>query len=164
MSAANSPAIRVVETSDTTGDENIVVTRALEILERRLRQPGVALSAPLVVKQFLIVQIGQREHEVFCALWLDVKNRLIECAELFRGTLTHTSVYPREVAREALRLNAASVIFAHNHPSGEVQPSAADIALTTRLKEVLDMIDVRALDHIVVSGTHSYSFAENGRM
>jgi DNA repair protein RadC len=95
---------------------------------------------------------------------LDVKNRLIACEELFRGTLTHAAVYPREVVKTALAHNAASVIFAHNHPSGTPTPSPADFHLTQNLKQALGLIDVQALDHFVVGGSDVYSFAEHGEM
>jgi DNA repair protein RadC len=97
-------------------------------------------------------------------LFLDVKNRLIDSQEMFTGTLTHTSVYPREVVKAALRRNAASVMLAHNHPSGVSEPSDADLRLTTALVQALSLVDVRVLDHFVVAGNHVHSFAENGQM
>jgi DNA repair protein RadC len=97
-------------------------------------------------------------------LFLDVKNRLIATEELFRGTLTHTGVYPREVIKSALAQNAASVIFAHNHPSGTPDPSPADHTLTQALKQSLAMVDIRVLDHFIVAGRHIYSFAEHGQL
>ena len=102
------------------------------------------------------------EHEVFAVLFLDTQHRLIEYSELFRGTIDSASVYPREVLKEALRLNAAAVIVSHNHPSGNPEPSAADKSLTKRLREALAMVDVRVLDHIIVGGTETTSFAEQG--
>ena len=102
------------------------------------------------------------EHEVFAALFLDSQHRLIEYVELFRGTIDQASVYPREVVKEALRLNAAAVVFSHNHPSGSPEPSQADRVLTQRLKEALALVDVRTLDHIVVGGAVTTSFAECG--
>ena len=101
-------------------------------------------------------------HEVFVALFLDAQNRVIGIEELFRGTLTQTSVYPREVVKRALHHNAAALIFAHNHPSGVAEPSRADEALTQALKQALALIDVRVLDHFIVAGSGVLSFAERG--
>jgi DNA repair protein RadC len=123
---------------------------------------GEILSSPQAVKQYLQLLLGRRPYESFAALFLDVKNRLIAAEELFRGTLTHTSVYPREVVKAALGHNAAAVIIAHNHPSGTPEPSAADRSLTSALKQALALVDVRLLDHFVVAGRHVYSFAEHG--
>ncbi len=102
------------------------------------------------------------EREVFAALFLDAKHRLIQYVELFQGTIDSTAVYPREVVKEALRLNAAAAIVAHNHPSGNREPSEADKSITRRIKEALALVDVRALDHIIIAGTQSVSFAERG--
>jgi len=102
------------------------------------------------------------QHEVFTALFLDAQNRLIEDEDLFRGTLTQTSVYPREVVRRALHHNAAAVIFAHNHPSGVAEPSRADELLTRTLRDALALVDIRVLDHVIVAGAASVSFAERG--
>jgi len=143
-------------------DEAIVVESALRILESRLRVPGIPLSCPTTVKQYLSLMLGGLEHESFVVLFLDANNRLIATDTLFRGTLTQTAVYPREVVKTALARNAAAVILAHNHPSGSMEPSAADRAITAALKQVLRLIDVRVLDHIVVAGTTPYSFAEHG--
>lgn len=127
-------------------------------------QAGVTLSSPQAVKQYLQLLLGSKPYESFAVLFLDVKNRLIAAEELFRGTLTHTSVYPREVVKAALSHNAASIILAHNHPSGTSEPSAADQTLTQALKQALAMVDVRVLDHFVVAGRHIYSFAEHGQL
>jgi DNA repair protein RadC len=106
--------------------------------------------------------IGSREYEVFVCLWLDAQHRVISFQEPFRGTLTQTSVYPREIVKAALAANAAAVIFAHNHPSGVAQPSQADELLTRNLREALALIDVKVLDHFIVAGAQSLSFAERG--
>jgi DNA repair protein RadC len=108
--------------------------------------------------------LAPKPYESFAVLFLDVKNRLIACEELFRGTLTHTSVYPREIVKAALAHNAAGVILAHNHPSGTTDPSAADKSLTQALKQALALVDVRVLDHFVVAAREIYSFLENGLM
>lgn len=123
---------------------------------------GETLGSPQAVKQYLQLLLARHPYESFAVLFLDVKNRLIASEELFRGTLTHTSVYPREVVKAALGHNAAAVIIAHNHPSGTPEPSAADRALTLALKQALALVDVRLLDHFVVAGRHVYSFAEHG--
>ena len=139
----------------------------LELARRSLNeelQSGIALNSPQAVKQYLQLLLGGRAYEAFAVLFLDVRNRLIACEELFRGTLTHTSVYPREVVKAALAHNAASVILAHNHPSGTPEPSAADQTLTHALKQALMLVDVRVLDHFVVAGKHVHSFAEHGQL
>lgn len=139
----------------------------LELARRSLAeelQAGIALSSPQAVKQYLQLLLGGKAYESFAILFLDVRNRLIACEELFRGTLTHTSVYPREVVKAALARNAASIILAHNHPSGTPEPSTADHTLTQALKQALALIDVRVLDHFVVAGRHVYSFAEHGEL
>lgn len=127
-------------------------------------QTGVTLSSPQAVKQYLQLLLGAKPYESFAVLFLDVKNRLIISEELFRGTLTHASVYPREVVKVALMHNAASIILAHNHPSGSSEPSIADQTLTQALKQALALVDVRVLDHFVVAGREVYSFAEHGQL
>jgi DNA repair protein RadC len=116
------------------------------------------------VKTYLRSRFLCQPHESFIVLFLDVKNRLIDAQEMFTGTLTHTSVYPREVVKAALRRNAASVMLAHNHPSGVCEPSDADLRLTNALVQALALVDVRVLDHFVVAGAQVHSFAENGQM
>lgn len=142
--------------------EDVLIQRALSILFRRMGTPGELVGSPQAAKDYLRLHLGGRGHEVFVVLFLDVKNRLIACDEMFRGTLTHTSVPPREVVKDALAHNAASVMFGHNHPSGVTDPSEADMRLTRTLIQALGLIDVRVLDHIVVTATESYSFAEHG--
>jgi DNA repair protein RadC len=127
-------------------------------------QAGLALGSPDAVRQYLRLSIGRQPHECFVVLFLDVKNRLLACDEMFRGTLTHTSVYPREVVKAALAHNAASVLLAHNHPSGAPEPSEADLVLTRALVQALGLVDVRVLDHFVVAGPHIHSFAEHGQL
>lgn len=122
-----------------------------------------ALASPQAVRDWLRLSLGSLQHEVFVALWLDSQNRLIGSEELFRGTLTQTSVYPREVVKRALANNAGAVILAHNHPSGLAEPSRADEVLTSSLKQALALIDVKLLDHfIVTAGAEPLSFAERG--
>lgn len=141
---------------------NDAVRRALTILEGRLRNQGVQLASPTDTKNYMTLKLAELEHEMFCCLWLDAQNRVIDFEEMFRGTLTQTSVHPREVVKTALKLNAGAVIFAHNHPSGVAEPSRADEALTQNLKTVLALVEVRVLDHIIVAGTNTVSFAERG--
>ena len=119
-------------------------------------------GSPEAVKNFLQLHLGRRPHEVFAALFLDAQNRLIAMEELFRGTLTQTSVYPREVVLKSLQHHAAAVVLAHNHPSGTVQPSRADEALTQTLKAALALVDVRVLDHVIVAPGQALSMAEKG--
>lgn len=145
-----------------TKEEQKVVGKALEILEKHLREPGAALTSPTLVRDLLRLRLTGAEVEIFVAIWLDAQHRVLEIAEMFRGTLTQTSVYPREVIRAALAVNAAAVIFAHNHPSGVAQPSQADEFLTRNLKEALSLIDVDVLDHFIVGDTSVMSFAERG--
>jgi len=138
---------------------------ALEIARRTLREKleaGAALSGPGAVRDYLRLTLHARPHEVFVVVFLDAQHRVLASEELFRGTLTQTSVYPREVVKRALQHNAAAVILAHNHPSGVAEPSRADEALTAALKQALALIDVRVLDHFVVAGDCALSFAERG--
>ena len=121
-----------------------------------------AMSSPQAVREFLRLSLGARTHEVFLAMFLDSQNRLLGSEELFRGTLTQTSVYPREVVKTALRYNAAGVIFAHNHPSGIAEPSRADELLTQTLKQALSLVEIKTLDHFIVAGSRTLSFAERG--
>jgi DNA repair protein RadC len=127
-------------------------------------QAGEAFGSPDLVKRYLRIKLGGQRHESFVVLFLDVKHRLIADRELFRGTLTQTSVYPREVVIEALDYNAASVILAHNHPSGLPEPSDADLRLTGALVKALSLVDIRVLDHFIVAGPLVHSFAEHGQI
>jgi DNA repair protein RadC len=120
------------------------------------------LSSPELVRDYLRLTLATLPHEVFVAIFLDSQNRLVAAVELFRGTLSQTSVYPREVVKAALANNAAGAIFAHNHPSGVAEPSRADELLTASLKQALALVDVRTLDHFVVAGERVVSLAERG--
>ena len=141
--------------------EDKIIERALKILDGRIRH-GDALNSPRAVRDYLRLTFAEKEHEVFITIFLDAQNRVIEVEEMFRGTLSQTSVFPREVVKAALRHNAAAVIFAHNHPSGVNEPSHADEALTRALKQALALVDVKVLDHFVVAGAGAMSFAERG--
>lgn len=141
--------------------EDGIIAQALAILAKRLKAREV-FSSPQAVKDYLQLNLARKDHEVFAVCFLDAQNRLIEMREMFRGTLTQTSVYPREVVKEAMQLHAAGVVLSHNHPSGTVQPSRADEALTQTLKAALALIDVRVLDHIIVAPGAALSMAEKG--
>jgi DNA repair protein RadC len=149
-------------TGDQPGDDAIIA-RALQILEHRARySDNISVSSPEAARDFCRLKLAGLPHEVFGVLWLDAQNRLISFEELFRGTLTQTSVYPREVVKAALATNAAAVILTHNHPSGISEPSRADEQITLALKNALALVDVRVLDHLVVSAAGVTSFAERG--
>jgi DNA repair protein RadC len=139
----------------------------LEMAKRALNEKMKAtdsLSSPQAVRDYLRLTLSKLPHEVFVAVFLTSQNRVIEVEELFRGTLAQTSVYPREVVKRALAHNAASVIFAHNHPSGEPAASQADRSLTKTLADALALVDVRVLDHFIVAPHASLSFAEQGML
>lgn len=143
--------------------DEAIITRAMAIIAKRMKRTNCdAFSSPGHVKSWLCLNIGSEMREVFTVVFLDAQNRLIESRNMFYGTLTQTSVYPREVVRAALEVHAASVVLSHNHPSGTTQPSRADEALTQTLKAALALVDVRVLDHIIVSGTDALSMAEKG--
>jgi DNA repair protein RadC len=142
--------------------ERSVIDAALSILGRYLREPGALLASPQAVREMLRLRLGAQPVECFAVLYLDSQNRLIAFETPFTGTLSQTTVYPREIARSALMHQAAAVILAHNHPSGDAKPSRADEALTQVLKGALAMIDVRVLDHFIVTGRECASMAEIG--
>jgi DNA repair protein RadC len=138
---------------------------ALEMARRALKEDmeaGVNLNSPQAVRDYLRLTLQRRPVEVFMGIFLDAQNHVIAADELFSGTLTQTSVYPREVVKKALGHNAASVIFAHNHPSGLAEPSRADEVLTQALKRALELVDIRVLDHFIVGSGSALSFAERG--
>jgi DNA repair protein RadC len=140
---------------------------ALELARRALKEEistRDALASPRAVRDYLRLALAGLEQEVFMVLLLDAQHRVIASEELSRGTLTQTSVYPREVVKQALRRNSAAVILAHNHPSGIAEPSRADELLTQALKSALDLVDVKVLDHLVIAGNVAWSFAERGRL
>ena len=138
---------------------------AVELARRSLHEDltsGTALTSPGGVRDYLRLTLSSRAHEVFVCIWLDAQHRVLKLQEMFRGTLTQTSVYPREIVKAALAANAAAVIFAHNHPSGVAQPSQADELLTRNLKDALGLVEVKVLDHFIVAGSQALSFAERG--
>ena len=138
---------------------------AFEILRRSLDEKlkeRTALTSPGAVRDYLRLTLGRKDEEVFVCLWLDAQHKVMEVEEAFRGTLTQTSVYPREIVKKALARNAAAVIFAHNHPSGVAQPSQSDELLTRNLRDALALVEVKVLDHFIVAGNQTISFAERG--
>ncbi len=145
-----------------TGPESSIVSAALAVLTAYLRSHAVAFDGPQAVRDYLLLALATKPHEVFAVLFLDSQHRLIAFEEMFRGTLTQTSVYPREVVLRALHHQAAAVVLAHNHPSGSTQPSTADESLTRTLKTTLALVDVRVLDHFIVAGLNVTSMAELG--
>ncbi len=139
----------------------------LEMSRRALQEEmrsGDALNSPTAVRNYLQLLLRGRGQEVFMGIFLDAQHRVLAAEEMFHGTLTQTSVYPREVVKRALALNCAAVIFAHNHPSGVTEPSQSDQLLTDALKQALQLVDVRVLDHFIVAGTGCLSFAEKGML
>ena len=165
MNYANIHYARRPKVRDSAAElaEERTLEQARDILIRRLgAQKGSALTSPGAVRDYLRLTLGTLEHEEFWCLWLDAQHRTIAAQMCFRGTLTQTSVYPREVVKAALHANAAAVIFAHNHPSGAAQPSQADELLTRNLKEALALVDVKVLDHFIIAGNQALSFSERG--
>lgn len=138
-----------------------VLQAALRVLAGQLRGSEV-LSSPQAVRDFLRIKLGTLEHEVFAVIHLDAQHRVIEYVEMFRGTVSQTSVYPREIVKESLARNSAALILVHNHPSGVAEPSRADELLTQALKSAVALVDVRVIDHLIVAGPTILSFAERG--
>lgn len=137
----------------------------LEMAQRALKEElksGDVMDSPRLVRDYLYLSLVGKEHEIFVGIFLDARNRIIATEELFTGTLTQASVYPREVVKRALYHNAAAMIFAHNHPSGVVEPSKADELLTQSLKQALALVDVKVLDHFIIGSGDTLSFAEHG--
>lgn len=138
------------------------IKRAITLLEQQLREPGAAFTSTTVVRDWLRLQMTPLTREEFTVLFLDNQNRLIAHETLFKGTINSTHVHPREVVKAALKHNAAAVLLAHNHPSGETEPSQADRQITDRLVNALGLVDVKVLDHFIVGGLEIMSFAERG--
>jgi DNA repair protein RadC len=138
-----------------------IIAAARDLMSSRVRR-GTSLSSPKATRDYLTLKLGTLEREVFAVLFLDKRHRLISYQEMFQGTIDGASVHPREVVKEALKQNAAAVILAHPHPSGVAEPSQADEFITTRLKEALGLVDIRILDHVIVAGGDTVSFAERG--
>lgn len=147
---------------EITPQDRHLIQRALRVLDRHLHEPGVAFTSTHAVREWLQLHMAVLEREEFRVLYLNNQNQLIAHETLFSGTINRTEVHPREVVKRALYFNAAAVILAHNHPSGETTPSQADKALTQRLVQVLQLVDTRVHDHLIVGGRQIYSFAEHG--
>ena len=147
---------------EMTPQDRRLIQRALRVLDRHLYEPGVVFTSTHAVREWLRLHMAALEREEFRVLYLDNQNQLIAHETLFTGTINRTEVHPREVVKRALHFNAAAVILAHNHPSGETTPSQADKALTQRLVQVLQLVDIRVPDHLIVGGRQIYSFAEHG--
>ncbi len=161
----NTPADALKKIKGLGPAKRAEIVAVLELARRALAsqlQEKTMFSNPQAIRDYLKLQLGSREHEIFAVLFLDTSHRLIVLEEMFRGTLTQTSVYPREVVVRALALNAANVVLAHNHPSGNPQASRADEAITQTLKAALALIDVRVLDHFIVTRSEAVSMAEMG--
>ena len=162
MTQINSETAPAYDVNKKASGDNIIQS-AINILEARLtRTEELTITSPADTKQYLVLKLAEQEREVFSVLFLDNRHQLIAYKELFYGTIDGASVYPREVAKEALKQNAAAVILAHNHPSGVPEPSTADERITVRLKDALGLLDIRVLDHIIVGGTDTVSLAERG--
>lgn len=138
------------------------IRTALTLLECQLREPGAAFTSSSSVRDWLRLQLATLDREVFTVLWLDNQHRLIAHDTLFLGTINSITVHPREVVKSGLKNNAAAALLAHNHPSGEAEPSQADRLITERLKQALKLVDIRLLDHMVIGGMDIVSFAERG--
>ncbi|HCD7968136.1 DNA repair protein RadC [Escherichia coli O10] len=147
-------------TSGLTPYAQQTIRRAINLLDKYLRQPGISFTSSAAARDWLRLQLAGQEREVFIVLYLDNQHRLLESETLFAGSVNHVQVHSREVVKSALRFNAAAVVLAHNHPSGDPEPSKADRQMTDRLKEVLELVDVKTLDHLVVGQDGIVSFAE----
>lgn len=156
----------IIRPGSYTGHEGIendkIIRHALDILQAQMKNYGTVMNSPNVIRDYLKLTLAPLEHEVFTVLFLSAQHQLIEAEEMFRGTLTQTSVYPREVVKRALYHNAAAVVLAHNHPSGDDTESRADKLLTDSLSQALALVDVKVLDHFIVAGMKVSSFAEKG--
>jgi DNA repair protein RadC len=163
MWSGNSAMTQKLEKSmRLTKAQKATINEAMSILASLYQRKDLHATSPDLVKKYCQLQLGALEYEVFAILMLDNKNRLIKFDQMFRGTINHATIHPREVAREVLMANAASVIFTHNHPSGNVEPSRPDLLMTAKLTDCLELFEVRVLDHIIVSGEAALSLAELG--
>ena len=153
---------KVMTPEGTYLTDDDVIRMALAVIEHRFGLKRESLNCPEAVRAWLRLSLPSKEREVFCCAFLDAQNRVIALEELFAGTLTQTSVYPREVVKAALYHNCAAVIFAHNHPSGIAEPSHADQVITACLKQALTLVDVKVIDHFIIAGAQTLSFAERG--
>ena len=159
---------RTLLAENGVGDARLAVLQVLPELARRYFEEtlpiGEAIRSPADTETFLLARLRDRPHEVFCCLYLDNRHRVLLFEELFRGTIDGTSVYPREVVKQALAVNAAAIILAHNHPSGVAEPSQADERITRRVKSALNLVDIRLLDHLIIGDGVSTSLASRGML
>ncbi len=159
---------RALAAEGGVGDARLAVLQVLPELARRYFEEtlpiGEAIRSPADTETFLLARLRDRPHEVFCCLYLDNRHRVLRFEELFRGTIDGTSVYPREVVKQALAVNAAAIILAHNHPSGVAEPSQADERITRRVKSALELVDIRLLDHLIIGDGISTSLASRGML
>jgi DNA repair protein RadC len=157
---------RSLATEKGIGNVRLAILAALPELARRYFEQtlpvGHAIRSPADTEEFLVARLRDLPHELFCCLYLDNRHRVLAFEELFRGTIDGTSVYPREVVKQALKINAAAVILAHNHPSGVAEPSQADERITRRVKSALELVDIRLLDHLIIGDSRSTSLASRG--
>lgn len=152
-------------TGSDTASEDAVIAHALQILERRLssvNDRGKPLTSPQMTRDYLRLQMAQNEREHFGVMFLDTRHRVLAYEELFFGTIDSAHVHTREIVKAALRLNAAAIIVAHNHPSGVAEPSQADLAITRRIRDAVGLVDIRLLDHFIVGSSEVVSLAERG--
>lgn len=152
----------IYSTKDNSITDNEIIQSAKVLLKKRLTNDNTILTCPDSVKDFLMLEYSAKEHECFVVLFLNNQHKLIKAVEMFNGTIDGASVYPREVVKTSLQLNAAAVILSHNHPSGTTEPSQADKSITAKIKDALNLVDIRTLDHIIIGGMDSFSFAEGG--
>ena len=159
---------RLLAAEEGIGRAGLTILKALPELAKRYYEQalpaGQAIRSPADTESFLMARLRDLPHELFCCIYLDNRHRIIAFEELFRGTIDGTSVYPREVVKQALAVNAAAVILAHNHPSGVAEPSQADERITRRLKSALELVDIRLLDHLVIGDGTSTSLASRGML
>jgi len=159
---------RTLAAENGVGEARLAILQVLPELARRYFEEtlprGEAIRSPADTETFLLARLRDRPHEVFCCLYLDNRHRVLHFEELFRGTIDGTSVYPREVVKQALAVNAAAIILAHNHPSGVAEPSQADERITRRVKSALELVDIRLLDHLIIGDGTSTSLASRGML
>jgi len=145
-------------------EDDLKIDQAIEILKARLKRENISFTSVKTAKDFCFLKLAEKEHEVFSIIYLDSQHCMIDYEEMFMGTIDAASVYPREIVKACLYKNAAACIFCHNHPSGTPVPSEADKKLTARLKQALQLVDIRVLDHLIVGRSEVNSFAESGLM
>lgn len=158
--SAKTPVSRSVQYANI--EEDPLIRQAIGVLEKRMFKRSTKLTTPAGVRDYLQIKLAGEALEVFAVVFLDARHRVIAYEPMFHGTIDGAAVYPRAVLKRAIEHNCAAVIFAHNHPSGETEPSQADRAITTRLRSVLEVVDIRVLDHFVIGEGKPFSFAEAG--